>query len=98
MTRKRYSPLQIVRCLRESERRLAAGETVAQVCAGLGIAEFTYYRWRGQYGEVGMADIDRIYDLEREVTRLNKVVHELQLDKQILKELLVAQRAGLFSS
>ncbi len=92
MKRRRFTPVQIMGCLREAERRLATGETVAEICAALGIAEFTYYRWRGQYGQIGMAEINRIHDLEREVLRLNKIVQELQLDKQILKELLMAQR------
>jgi putative transposase len=50
MNRKRYTPEQIIGKLREAEVALAQGETAAQVCRTLGIAEQTFYRWRREYG------------------------------------------------
>ncbi len=50
MSRKRYTPEQIIGKLREAEVALAQGETAAQVCRALGIAEQTFYRWRREYG------------------------------------------------
>jgi branched-chain amino acid transport system ATP-binding protein len=61
MSRKRYTPEQIIGKLREAEVALAQGETVGQVCRTLGIAEQTYYRWRREYGglKVEQAEILR---------------------------------------
>ena len=52
MSRKRYTPEQIIGKLREAEVALAQGETVGQVCRTLGIAEQTFYRWRREYNTV----------------------------------------------
>jgi len=50
MSRKRYTPEQIIAKLREAEVALAQGETVGQVCRTLGIAEQTFYRRRRRSG------------------------------------------------
>ena len=42
MSRKRYTPEQIIGKLREAEVALAQGETVGQVCRTLCIAEQTF--------------------------------------------------------
>ena len=55
MSRKRYTPEQIIGKLREAEVSLAQGETVGQVCRTLGIAEQTFYRWRREYGGLKLA-------------------------------------------
>lgn len=52
MSRKSYTPEQIIKQLRAAEILLGKGETVAQVCKKAGISEQTYYRWRREYGEV----------------------------------------------
>ena len=49
MSRKRFTPEQIIGKLREAEVGLAQGQTVGQVCRTLGIAEQTFYRWRHNY-------------------------------------------------
>jgi putative transposase len=50
MSKKRFTPEQIIGKLREEEVALAQGQTAAQVCRNLGIAEQTFYRWRREYG------------------------------------------------
>ena len=50
MSRKRYTPEQIIGMLREAEVRLSQGETVGVICRGLGVSEQSYYRWRREYG------------------------------------------------
>jgi len=50
MQRKRHSPEQIIRKLREAEVELSGGAAVADVCKKLSISEQTYYRWRNEYG------------------------------------------------
>jgi len=70
MSRKRYTPEQIIGKLREAEVALAQGETVGQVCRTLGIAEQTFYRWRQEYGGLKVEQARRLKALEQENTRL----------------------------
>jgi transposase-like protein len=86
MSRKRYTPEQIIGLLREAEVRLSQGEKVGVICRGLGISEQSYYRWRREYGGLKVDQAKRLKDLEKENARLRKAVSDLTLDKQILKE------------
>jgi len=86
MSRTRYSPEQIIRMLREAEVALAQGQTAAQVCRNLGIAEQTYYRWRREYGGLKVEQAKRLKALEQENARLRRAVADLTLDKLILQE------------
>ena len=88
MSRKRFTPEQIIGMLREAEVRLSQGEKVKGICRSLGIAEQTYYRWRKDYGGMKVSQARRLKELERENGRLKKAVAELTLDKLILKEAL----------
>lgn len=86
MSRKRYTPEQIIGLLREAEVRLSQGETVGSICRALSISEQSYYRWRREYGGLKVDQAKRLKDLERENTRLRKAISDLTLDKMILKE------------
>ena len=86
MSRKRFSPEQIIGKLREAEVALAQGQTTGQVCRMLGIAEQTFYRWRREYGGLKVEQAKRLKALEQENTRLRKAVSDLTLDKLILQE------------
>ena len=50
MSRKHYTPEQIISMLREAEVALAQGQSVGQACRTLGVSEQSYYRWRKEYG------------------------------------------------
>jgi putative transposase len=86
MSRKRYTPEQIIGKLREAEVALAQGQTAAQVCRSLAIAEQTFYRWRREYGGLKVEQAKRLKALEQENTRLRRAVADLTLDKLILQE------------
>jgi putative transposase len=86
MSRKRYTPEQIIGKLREAEVALAQGETTGQVCRTLGIAEQTFYRWRREYGGLKIEQARRLKALEQENTRLRRAVADLTIDKLILQE------------
>ena len=86
MSRKRYTPEQIIGFLREAEMRLSQGEKIGLICRGLGISEQSYYRWRREYGGLKVDQARRLKDLEKENTRLRRAVSDLTLDKLILKE------------
>jgi len=88
MRRKRHSPEQIVRKLREAEAGLASGTALDQVCRKLGVSEATYHRWKKQYGGAGAEEVRRLKELEKENARLKVIVADLELDKRILKEAL----------
>ena len=85
--RKRRTAEQIVRLLREADRDLAKGLTVADVCRKVGIAPNTYYRWRQEHDPAQVDDARRVRALEGEVERLKRLVAELMLDKQMLQDL-----------
>jgi len=85
-TRKRYTSEQIISKLREAEVELARGKKVPQVCRQLGVTEQTYYRWRKEYGGLRVDQAKRFRELERENARLKKLVADMALDNDILKE------------
>ena len=64
----------------------AKGRTVAQACKKIGVTEQTYYRWQKEYGGLRMDQAKRFKELEKENTRLKKLLAEAELDKAILKE------------
>ena len=86
MPRKRFTPEQIITKLREAEVELARGQTTPEVCRKVGISEQTYYRWRKEYGGLGVDQARRLKELERENARLKTVVADQALDIAILKE------------
>lgn len=88
MKRKRHSPEQIIRKLREAEAMLASEKTIGQVCQALEVSEQTYHRWRNQYGGMKAEEAKRLKELEVENKRLKKLLAEAELDKAILKETL----------
>ena len=86
MSRKTCTPEQIISKLREAEVLLGKGQTVGQACRTLGVTEQTYCRWRKEYGDMRVEQARRLKDLEKENGRLKKLVADLSLDNQILKE------------
>ena len=88
MKRKRHTPEQIIRSLREADTMLSAGSTIAQICQKLEVSEQTFHRWRNQYGGMKANDMKHLKELHAENGRLKKAVADLTLDKQILKEAL----------
>jgi putative transposase len=87
MARKGFSAEQIIAKLREAEVELSRGQTVAQVVRKLGVTEQTYYRWRKSYGGMRVDQAKRLKELEAENARLKKLVADLSLDKEVLKEI-----------
>lgn len=86
MARKKYTPEDIIRMLREAEVELANGQPMVAVLKRLAITANTYYRWRKEYGGLKVDQARRLKDLERENARLKKIVADQQLDMAILKE------------
>ena len=84
---KRYKPEQIVTMLRQIEVGIANGKTAPQACKEAAITVQTFYRWRKEYGGLKMDQAKRLKELEKENGKLKRLVAELSLDKQILKDI-----------
>lgn len=85
--RKRRTGDEIARLLREFDREIAKGLTVSDVCRKAGIAQTTYYRWRGRHDPAKNDHERRNRELEMEVERLKRIVADLMLDKQMLQDI-----------
>ena len=84
---KRYKPEQIVTMLRQIEVGIANGKTTPQACKEAEITIQTFYRWRKEYGGLKMDQAKRMKERETENGKLKRLVAELSLDKQILKDI-----------
>jgi transposase-like protein len=84
---KRYKAEQIVTMLRQIEVSIANGKTTPQACKEAEITMQTFYRWRKEYGGLKMDQAKRLKELEKENGKLKRLVAELSLDKQILKDI-----------
>ena len=82
----KHSPEQIVAKLRHADVSLGKGLKVPEICKQLGISEQTYYRWRTKYGGMAPVMARQLKALEKENSQLKKLVADLSLDNQILKE------------
>lgn len=83
--RKRHTPEQIVKKLRDGEAMLNAGQELASVLQKLEVSEATWHRWRNQYGGMKSEEAKRLKNLEDENRRLKQLVAEKELDIQMLK-------------
>ena len=86
MPMKRYKPEQIVTLLRQIEVEIANGKTTPQACKEAEITQQTYYRWRKEFGGLKLDQTKRLKELERENAKLKRLVAELSLEKQVLKD------------
>jgi len=84
--KKRHTPEQVVRKLREADARLSGGASVAEVCRELGVSEATYHRWRRRYDGMEVQAMRKLKALEQENARLKAIVAEQAVDLRILKE------------
>lgn len=86
MPMKRYKPEEIVALLRQIEVGMASGRSTPQACKEAGINTQTYYRWRKEFGGLKTEQAKRMKELEKENGRLRRLVAELSLEKQVLKD------------
>ncbi len=86
MPMRKHKPEQIVTLLRQIEVELANGKSTPQACKEAEITAQTYYRWRKEFGGLKLDQAKRLKELERENAKLKRLVAELSLEKQILKD------------
>jgi transposase-like protein len=85
--RRRHTPEQVIRKLREAERLLGEGKTIPEVAKSLEVSENTFHRWRNQYGGVKADDAKRLKELARENQQLKAIVADQALENRALKEI-----------
>jgi len=85
--RKRHTPEQIVKKLRDADAMLNSGKSLGEVVQHLEVSEATYHRWRQQFGGMKAEEAKRLKELELENARLKKLLAEAELDKAMLKEI-----------
>lgn len=83
MKGKRYTEEQIIRMLRESETT-----SIGEVSRKHGVSEWSLYRWRKKYGDMDVSETKRLRSLEKENSRLKRIVAEQAMDIDAMKELL----------
>ena len=86
MARRAFTAEQIIGKIREAEILLSQGDSVGVMSRKLGISEQTYYRWRKGYGGMRVEQAKRLKELEKENSRLKRLVADVSLDNAILKE------------
>lgn len=86
MARRLFRPEQIISKVREAEVLISRGATIGEASRRIGVTEQTYYRWRREYGGMGVEQARRLKELEKENTRLKRLVADISLDNAILKE------------
>ena len=89
MKTNQHTAEQIIKILEQAEK---GEQTIAALCREHGIAENTFYRWRKTYGGMSVSEIQRLKDLEKENTRLKRLLAERMLEVDALKEILAKKR------
>ncbi len=87
MPKKRFSAEQVVTLLRQIEVSISTGRSTQMACREAAISEQSYYRWRKEYGGLKIEQAKRMKDLEKENTRLKRLVADISLEKQVLKDI-----------
>lgn len=87
MPKKRFSAEQIVTLLRQIEVATTQGKSISIACRDAGISDQSYFRWRKEYGGLDLDQARKMKDLEKENARLKRLVADLSLEKQILKDI-----------
>lgn len=79
MPQKKHKPEEIVAKLRQVDVFLSQGRSVGEAVRSIGVTQFTYYRWRKEFGGLKGDQVKRLKELEKENDRLRKAVSDLTL-------------------
>jgi putative transposase len=96
MGMRKHQPEQIVALLRQIEVGIANGKTTPQACREVEITEQTYYRWGKEYGGLKLDQAKRLRELEKENSKLKRLVAELSLELSLEKQILKDVAEGNF--
>jgi len=82
MKGKKFTEEQIIRVLKQAE----SGVPMKELCRQHAIAQSTFYKWKTKFGGMEVSDAKKLRGLEDENRRLKKLVADMALDIQILKD------------
>jgi putative transposase len=86
LKRRRHTPGQVIRKLREADRMPGDGKAIPEVARALEVSENTYHRWQRQFGGKRADDVKRVKELEGETAQLKRSVADQVLENRALKE------------
>jgi len=86
MARKRYTPEEIIQHLRTVELEMGKGLKLEAASKKIGVTPQTIIRWRNEYGGLKVEQAKRLRELEKENTRLKRIVADQALDMAVLKD------------
>ena len=84
MRKSKFSPAQIIRILRETEK----GKSILEICREYGLSQSTFYRWQSLYGGMEISELERLKELEEENRRLKQMYAVSRLENTVLKEII----------
>lgn len=84
MAKKHIEEKTIFQILKEAE----TGISIKELSRKHGITEQTFYRWRNKYGGLELKDIQVMKALEKENSNLKKLVADMALEIQAIKNVL----------
>ena len=87
MARKRYTPEEIIQHLRTVELEQGKGASLDLAAKKVGVAPQTIVRWRKEFGGMKVDQAKRLKELEKENSRLKRLVADQALDNAILKDI-----------
>jgi putative transposase len=91
MKKVRFTETQIISILKQQE----AGLSVKDLAREHGISEATFYNWKAKYGGMEANEVRRMKDLEEENNRLKRIVANLTLENDAIKNVLEKKFGGL---
>lgn len=86
MGKKNYTTEQIILILRKVEVLCGQGKTISEAVRQNGITDQTYYKWRKEYGGMNISDARRMKELDKENSRLKRIVADLTLQNAVLQD------------
>jgi putative transposase len=81
----RFSQEKIIGILKEADCKTS---TIGELCRKHGVSEQTFYRWRRKYGGVSVSEARRLKDLEKENSRLKRLLAERDVEIDVMKDML----------
>ena len=82
MKKSKFTETQIIKAIKEHE----AGRKAEDICRELGISTVSFYKWKQRYGGLEVQDLKRLKELEEENSRLKKMISNLSLVHEALKD------------
>lgn len=90
MSKRKFTEAEIIAALKRSE----AGLTYEQIGREIGVSKHTIANWKAKYGGMSVSEVQRLRQLQDENSRLKKLVAELSLDKEMLKDVIAKNGWG----